>query len=83
MTDDQTLEAMRFLPRTRALLGDKGTTFSNSFVNFPLCCPSRATMLTGQYMHNHGVRKQCADRRVQTANDHTNTLPVWLSRPPQ
>ena len=79
MTDDQTLEAMRFLPRTTALLGDQGTTFSNSFVNFPLCCPSRATMLTGQYMHNHGIRGNTAPTGGYSRLDHTNALPVWLS----
>ena len=78
MTDDQTLEAMRFLPKTRALLGDQGTTFTNSFVNFPLCCPSRATMLTGQYMHNHGVLGNDPPTGGYNRLDHTNTLPVWL-----
>jgi arylsulfatase A-like enzyme len=79
MVDDQTLEAMRFLPRTRALLGDQGTTFTNSFVNFPLCCPSRATMLTGQYMHNHRVQGNRQPTGGYRRLDHTNTLPVWLS----
>ena len=78
MTDDQTLEAMRFLPKTRALLGDQGTTFTNSFVNFPLCCPSRATLLTGQYMHNHGVQGNNPPTGGYSRLDHTNTLPVWL-----
>jgi arylsulfatase A-like enzyme len=55
MTDDQTLESMRVLPKVRALLGDHGVTFSNFFVNYPLCCPSRTTYFTGQYAHNHHV----------------------------
>ena len=33
----------------------EGTTFANSFVSLSLCCPSRATLLTGRYAHNHGV----------------------------
>ena len=80
MTDDQTAEEIRFMPRTRALLGPaQGTTFSNSFVSFPLCCPSRATFLTGQYMHNHGVNGNGPPPNGGYASlDHTNTLPVWL-----
>lgn len=54
-TDDQTVESMRVLPNVQRLLADRGTTFDSSFVSFSLCCPSRATFLTGQYAHNHGV----------------------------
>jgi N-acetylglucosamine-6-sulfatase len=74
MTDDQTVEDMRVMSQTKALLGDKGTTFENSFVNFPLCCPSRATLFTGQYAHNHGVLSGRGFKDL----DSSNTLPVWL-----
>ena len=80
MTDDQTAEQMRFLPITERLLGQRGTTFDNSFVNFPLCCPSRSTFLTGQVMHNHGVRGNKAPTGGYGTLDHTETLPVWLQR---
>src|SRR5215218_5155513 len=49
MTDDQTVEQMRALPKTQALLAARGTSFANSFVDIALCCPSRSTFLTGQY----------------------------------
>ncbi len=55
MTDDQTTESLRVMPKTRALIGDAGTTFSRAFVSYPLCCPSRVTYFTGQYAHNHKV----------------------------
>ena len=54
-SDDQTVESMRVMNRVNSLIGDKGATFKNNFVNFSLCCPSRATFLTGQYAHNHKV----------------------------
>ena len=54
-TDDQTLESMRVMANVNSLIGNRGVRFTNSFVNHSLCCPSRATFLTGQYEHNHGV----------------------------
>ena len=54
-TDDQTLESMRVMANVNSLIGNRGARFANNFVNHSLCCPSRATFLTGQYEHNHGV----------------------------
>jgi N-acetylglucosamine-6-sulfatase len=55
MTDDQTVDSIRHLPHIKRLLRRGGTEFSNYHVTDPLCCPSRASFLTGQYTHNHGV----------------------------
>ena len=55
MTDDQTVESLRVMPAVRRLLGRQGTKFTQSFASYPLCCPSRASFLTGQYSHNNGV----------------------------
>src|SRR6185295_7702418 len=78
MTDDQTVEDMRVLPKTRALLAAEGTSFANSFVAYPLCCPSRSTFLTGQYAHNHGVLANGGPNGGYQRLNHANTLPVWL-----
>ncbi|HEV8628755.1 MAG TPA: sulfatase [Thermoanaerobaculia bacterium] len=78
LTDDQTRDSLAFMPQTRRLLQVPGTTFTNAFVSYPLCCPSRATLLTGQYAHNHGVRGNRPPGGGYTALDHQNTLPVWL-----
>jgi N-acetylglucosamine-6-sulfatase len=75
-TDDQNVTDMFVMQKTLNLLGAHGTTFRNSYVSYPLCCPSRATFLTGQYAHNHGV---LSDQRF-TDLDSTNTLAVWLKR---
>jgi N-acetylglucosamine-6-sulfatase len=80
MTDDQTVESMRVMPNVKTLLADQGVTFDNSFVSYALCCPSRATYLTGQYAHNHGVMGNAAPNGGYYKLDSTNTLPVWLQR---
>lgn len=78
MSDDQTLESVRVMRHTNALIGRAGATFSNHLVSFPLCCPSRATYLTGQYMHNHGVQGNLPPLGGYAAFDGMKTLPVWL-----
>jgi N-acetylglucosamine-6-sulfatase len=78
MTDDQTLDSMSVMPQTQRLLGKKGTTFTRNFVNYSLCCPSRATLYTGQYAHNHGVLGNGPPVGGYTRLDKSNWLPLWL-----
>jgi hypothetical protein len=47
------------MPLTRELIGRHGVTFRESIVSLAECCPSRATLLTGRYAHNHGVLASC------------------------
>jgi N-acetylglucosamine-6-sulfatase len=79
-TDDQTLAEMAVLPNVRRLIGDQGVTFDNNFDSFSLCCPSRASFLTGQYSHNNGVRGNAPPQGGYQALDKSNTLAVWLQR---
>ena len=78
-SDDQTLYDMRWMPRTRHLLGDKGATFTNAFSPHPLCCPARAEILTGQYAQNNGVRTNSGPfGGLQALNSRVDTIGPWL-----
>jgi arylsulfatase A-like enzyme len=77
-TDDQTQESIRVMANVDKLLARKGTTFTNSFVSFALCCPSRATFLTGQYSTNSGVQGNRLPLGGYPKLDSGNTLAVWL-----
>ncbi len=80
VADDMPLSFLReaTLPNTIELLGHQGTEFTDSVVTTPLCCPSRAAYLTGQYGHNNGVLSNRPG--YEDLIGKTNTLPVWLQR---
>ncbi|MGH2953444.1 MAG: sulfatase family protein [Solirubrobacterales bacterium] len=80
MTDDQAVDTMRAMPYTRRAIGRKGVKFDNAVVSFPLCCPSRASFLTGQYAHNHGVLDNHEPAGGYAKLESERTLPVWLER---
>lgn len=90
MADDldvQTFERARelgVLPNIDAVLQAEGMRFSESFVSDPLCCPSRATFLTGQYAHNHGVLNITYDAETPrgsfAAFDDREHIGRWLQR---
>ena len=80
MTDDQTVESVRVMTKVKAGLAAQGTNFTQSIATYPLCCPSRATYLTGQYSHNHGVIHNAGPFGGYTRLDNFNTLPVWMQR---
>jgi N-acetylglucosamine-6-sulfatase len=55
LSDDEDLASHRVMARTKALIADQGATLANFFVTNSFCCPSRTTLLRGQYSHNHRV----------------------------
>ena len=71
------------LPRTRALLADRGLTFTNAFAPTPICCPARGTLLTGKYGHNTGVLTnggpQGGFETFRSRGNEERALPVRLS----
>jgi N-acetylglucosamine-6-sulfatase len=64
-TDDQTLDGLyaafgqpklQAMPNTQNLIAKRGMTFNRYYVSYPLCCPSRVSLMTGRYAHNNGVK---------------------------
>src|SRR5262249_6436378 len=80
LTDDMPTSELSPIPTVQSLIGAQGTPFNEAYISSPLCCPSRATMLTGQYMHNHGVRGNFPPNGswFKFRSHESNDLPVWL-----
>jgi arylsulfatase A-like enzyme len=55
LADDMRAHDLKYMPKTRSLLGQQGMRFREAYVSNALCCPSRATIMRGQYAHNTGV----------------------------
>jgi N-acetylglucosamine-6-sulfatase len=81
LTDDQVIDSFPHEPAVMPYLqaavndpGDEWVRFENAFVNTALCCPARASILTGLYSHHHGVTKNGNARQL----DDAKTLATWL-----
>jgi arylsulfatase A-like enzyme len=61
VVDDLDIAAVAEMPSVKSLLTETGTTFTQFFAPTPLCCPSRVSMLRGQYAHNHGVLRNTGE----------------------
>ena len=80
LTDDMRKDDLRFVPETRRLVGNRGMEFENAFVTFAMCCPSRASILTGLYPHNHRVFTNEAPEGGEPGFRHldNSTLATWM-----
>jgi N-acetylglucosamine-6-sulfatase len=83
LTDDLDSNSMKYLGGLRNITGQHGTTFEKAYVSNSLCCPSRATILRGQYPHNHGIRSNVPptgghDKFRNTGKDQS-TVVTWLN----
>lgn len=74
VTDDQPKETQWAISKTIAWLGGAGTTFSSGHCTTPLCGPSRASIWTGQFAHNHGVLGNADTSPL----DHATTIQAQL-----
>jgi arylsulfatase A-like enzyme len=78
-TDDQNRSDLRWMPKTRRLLGRHGVTFTSALSPDPLCCPARAELMTGQLGQNNGVQTNTGPQGgFHALLDRQNTLAAWL-----
>ena len=93
-TDDQTIDSLYatftppggqpipVMPNTLALIADKGVSLTRYYVSYPLCCPSRVSLLTGRYAHNHNVRGNVQPNGgylgFSFRGANSNNLATWL-----
>ena len=90
ITDDQPLSTLKVMPKTRRYFVEEGTRFKHGFPTNPRCCPARATLMTGRYTHNNGVKSNedahaldmdsTMQRYLQDAGYHTALYGKFLNR---
>ena len=78
MTDDQDADSLQFMPAATSRLVSQGVRFTNFFSSQPLCCPNRATFLTGLYVHNHGITGNDGTQFWERGLDQS-TVGTWLN----
>jgi arylsulfatase A-like enzyme len=82
LTDDQRWDTLWSMPNVQKLLVHHGVTFANSFVSDSLCCPSRATILTGNYAHTTRVYDNHPPHGgapvFRATGDDRSTIATWL-----
>jgi arylsulfatase A-like enzyme len=78
ISDDQRWDTLWAVPQAQRRIGERGVTFTDAYVVNPACCPSRSSILTGQYSHSTGVWRNHGKRGGFAAFDDSSTIATWL-----
>ena len=79
LTDDMDTKLMPYMEQTNQLIGEQGATFDNFFITTPICCPSRTSILRGQYAHNTDIMENSPGfARFYKLQEEEDTFNVWL-----
>jgi len=78
VTDDQQWTTIDSMPKLQTYFAQQGVKFTNAFATTALCSPSRASILTGQYAHHHGVQSNSGSNGGFSAFNDASTLATWL-----
>ena len=82
LTDDEDAYEVQFMPKLKSLIADQGVTFQNYFVAFSLCCPSRSTIMRGQYSHNTQIYGNSLPsggfQKFFQLGEDKSTIATWL-----
>jgi N-acetylglucosamine-6-sulfatase len=79
LADDERWDTLDRMREVRRLIASRGVVFTNAFVTTSECCPSRASILTGQYSHHTGVIQNFGPTSYPRFDEKSN-LAVWLHR---
>jgi arylsulfatase A-like enzyme len=80
LTDDQPFHTVDYMPTIKNKLMAGGVVFDNGFVTTPLCCPSRVSILSGEYVHNHKVYTDRMPLGGAPKFDDTTSMSLWLKQ---
>jgi N-acetylglucosamine-6-sulfatase len=90
VSDDQRYYTMEYMPRTQARIFEEGVEFSRGYVTTARCGPSRSSVLTGMYAHNHGVvankdllEEETFVRRLHESGYYTGLVGKYLNSYPR
>ncbi|MDQ4127686.1 MAG: sulfatase [Actinomycetota bacterium] len=82
LTDDQDAASVAEMPNVRSLLVAEGTSFDRAYATTAMCCPSRASILRGQYAHNHRILENQFPnggfKRFLRLGREESTVATWL-----
>jgi N-acetylglucosamine-6-sulfatase len=83
LLDDMRASDLKYMPNTQSLLENQGVEFTKPWVTRSLCCPSRATILRGQYTHNHqvwvNVEPMGGFPKFYNLGHENSTIATWLN----